>query len=139
MKTFGVKTLFLAFAVLTGLSVATAQTNQEVTAGPKIVFDDLTYNFGTVNVGDKGEFEVSFKNEGTEPLIIKSVQGCCGAKILDFTKDPILPQKSGSLKLQIYTGGAGTVSKTITIISNDPKSPTLQVRFTGTIAIKAAE
>lgn len=131
------KTLFLAFAILAGLSVATAQTNGEVTTGAKIVFDDLTYNFGTISVGDKGEFELGFKNEGTEPLVIKNVQGCCGAKILDFTKDPIMPQQSGSLRLQIYTGGAGMVSKTITVISNDPKNATVRVRFTG--EIKKAE
>ena len=137
MKTFiSAKVLFLAITMFAGLSIATAQISQE-TAGPKIEFDDLTYNFGTINVGDKGEFEVNFKNEGTEPLIVKNVQGCCGAKILDFTKDPILPGKSGSLKLQIYTGGAGTVSKTITVISNDPNNSTIRVRFTG--SIKAAE
>ena len=135
MKTFSMKALFLAFAVLVGVNIAAAQ--ESATAGSKIVFDDLTYNFGTVNVGDKGEFEVGFKNEGTEPLLVKNVQGCCGASILDFTKDPILPGKSGSLKLKIYTGGAGTVSKTITVLSNDAANPTVRVRFTGTI--KAAE
>lgn len=137
MKTFSIKALFLILVMSAGLNMATAQANQETVPGPKIVFDDLTYNFGTITVGDKGEFEVSFKNEGTEPLIVKSVQGCCGAKILEFTKDPVLPEKSGSLKLQIYTGGAGTVSKTITVVSNDPKDATVRVRFTG--SIKAAE
>lgn len=133
MKTYFFKTLILILAVSAGLNVATAQTNQDVTTGPKIVFDDLTYNFGTINVGDKGEFEVNFKNEGTEPLIVKNVQGCCGARILDFTKDPVLPGKSGTFKVQIYTGGAGNVGKTITIMSNDTKSPMVQVRFTGLI------
>ena len=137
MKTFiSTKVLFLTVAMFAGLSIATAQISQAV-AGPKIEFDDLTYSFGTINVGDKGEFELNFKNEGTEPLIVKNVQGCCGAKILDFTKDPIMPGKSGSLKLQIYTGGAGTVSKTITVISNDPNNSTIRVRFTG--SIKAVE
>lgn len=136
MKTFNLKGLALILAVLAGLNVVTAQTSQEVTS-PKIVFDDLTYSFGTINVGDKGEFEVSFKNEGAEPLIVKGVQGCCGAKVLEYTKDPILSGKSGSLKLQIYTGGVGAVSKTITVTSNDPQNPVVRVRFTGNI--KAAE
>lgn len=139
MRTFSLKTLslLLVFALSFGLSKSVAQINQEKVVGAKIAFADLTYDFGTVNVGDKGEFEVSFKNEGTEPLILQNVQGCCGAKIVDYTKDPILPQKSGAIKIQIYTGGAGAVSKTITIVSNDPNNSTVRVSFRGTI--KAVE
>ena len=133
MKTLSFKVLFLVLAMVAGLNMATAQT----AAGSKIVFNDLTHSFGTIAVGDKGEFAVEFKNEGSEPLVVKNVQGCCGAKILDFTKTPILPGKSGSLTLQIYTGSAGMVSKTITVVSNDPNNAAVQVRFTG--SIKAAE
>ena len=136
MKNFKLKALALFLIVFAGANTVSAQAKQEI-AGSKIVFDDLTYDFGTVTVGDKGEFEMNFKNGGSEPLILKNVQGCCGASILSYTSDPILPQKSGTIKVKIYTGGAGAVGKTITIHSNDPNNPTLQVRFKG--SIKAAE
>lgn len=132
MKTFKLKISILIFAVLAGVGMATAQTNEKAD-GPKIVFDELTYDFGTINVGDKGEFEIKFTNGGIAPLIVKSVQGCCGASITDYTKDPVLPQKSGSVKVKIYTGSAGAVGKTITITSNDAENPAVRVQLKGTI------
>ncbi|MDR0661555.1 MAG: DUF1573 domain-containing protein [Prevotellaceae bacterium] len=133
MKTFYLRTLALLFALSVGANAVNAQENEKQTVGPEIIFDSSTYDFGTITVGDAGEFEITFKNGGTEPLLLQNVHGCCGAKIVSYTKDPVLPEKSGAIKVKIHTGGAGTVSKTITVVSNDSKSSTTRVQFKGTI------
>lgn len=137
MKTLKTALLVLAFT-LVGFGAMTAQNNK--VKGPKIEFNDLIYDFGTITVGDKGEFEIGFKNGGTEPLLLQNVQGCCGTSVLDYTKEPVMPKKSGFIRVKIYTGGvAAVISKVITINSNDPADPTVRLTLKGAIKAKEAE
>lgn len=78
-----------------------------------------TYDFGTVKEGPDVEHIFKFKNVGKEPLIITNASASCGCTVPEWPKEPILPGKTGQLKVTFHTQGkAGAVLKTVYIQSN---------------------
>lgn len=82
-------------------------------------FTKEEYDFGTIAEGPAAEYEFTFTNKGTSPVIINNVQASCGCTTPSWPKDPILPGKSGSIKASYATTGRpGPFTKTITVLSN---------------------
>jgi hypothetical protein len=84
-----------------------------------MVFKSEVHDFGTVQEGGAADYEFRFTNTGKEPIIIQRVQASCGCTTPDWTKDPILPGKSGFVKASYGTQGRpGHFDKTLTVFSN---------------------
>jgi hypothetical protein len=82
-------------------------------------FVSEVHDFGTIPEGPNAEYEFVFKNTGKEPIIIQRAQASCGCTTPSWTKDPILPGKTGSLKASYGTQGRpNAFTKTITVVSN---------------------
>ncbi len=133
----------ISFLTMGGFS-AIAQDNQSSEAkkntnGPKITFENTTHDYGTIYQGDNGECEFVFKNTGKEPLVLSNVQGCCGVSVLEWTKDPVMPKKTGSIKLRYYTSRPGTINREVTVTSNDPDNSIIKIKLVGKIEAKPAE
>ncbi len=94
---------------------------------------DNTLDYGKIKQNANGERVVQFKNTGDKPLIISNVQSTCGCTVPSWPKDPIMPGKKGEVKIVYNTKNAGAINKTITINSNDPKTPALAVHVTGMV------
>ncbi|MDR2085047.1 MAG: DUF1573 domain-containing protein [Bacteroidales bacterium] len=99
----------------------------------QITFDNLVHDYGTMKVGADGECVFTFKNTGKEPLIVSKVQGCCGVSVLDWTKDPVMPKKTGTIKLRYNTKRPITINKTVTVFTNDPEQPEIKLTLKGQI------
>lgn len=84
----------------------------------EISFTKELHDFGTINKGDNGTVEFSFKNTGKEPLIIANAQGSCGCTVPVWPKEPIAPGASSSIKVTYDTKRVGAFTKTVTITSN---------------------
>lgn len=90
---------------------------------PRMVFDlpPEGVDFGAVKQGVKLEREVTFKNEGSGPLCIRSVDGACGclkARLLGSTRK-FEPGESGTLHIAMETEGfAGPMQKRVTVYTN---------------------
>lgn len=84
----------------------------------EISFTKELHDFGTINKGDNGTVEFSFKNTGKEPLIIANAQGSCGCTVPVWPKEPIAPGASSSIKVTYDTKRIGAFTKTVTITSN---------------------
>ncbi|MDR3109354.1 MAG: DUF1573 domain-containing protein [Planctomycetaceae bacterium] len=58
---------------------------------PSLVRNGITYDFGTVSVGDNCTNEFEIRNTGGGDLVIHKVVASCGAcvEITDYTKTPI--------------------------------------------------
>lgn len=91
-----------------------------ILAQPKIVFDKLVHDFGEVNEGDGSvAYDFIFRNTGTVPLIIQDVKTTCGCTTPEWTKSPIKPNSTGSIKVSYDAKGRpGIIDKTITVIHN---------------------
>jgi len=98
-----------------------------------ITFDNLVHDYGTVQKGADGNCEFKFKNTGKEPLILADVKASCGCTIPSWSKEPVLPGRTGTIKVN-YTkmGNPGVISKQITVTSN-AKNSTVVLSIKGTV------
>ncbi|MEY2629584.1 MAG: hypothetical protein RLZZ469_479 [Bacteroidota bacterium] len=102
--------------------IATILFNAMVFAqdGPKIEFKDKdnTIDYGKVTKEEDSGLRVfEFTNTGNQPLLIKDVKSSCGCTVPSFSKDPIMPGKTGKIEVK-YNMNPGPIRKTITVESN---------------------
>ncbi|MDL2238789.1 DUF1573 domain-containing protein [Bacteroidales bacterium OttesenSCG-928-L14] len=142
--------IFTMIGSLSAQERSTKKTTDEVTSKQEvkkskknakpaeITFENVEYNYGTIQVGDNGDCEFTFKNTGKEPLVVSKVQGCCGVSVVDWTKDPVMPKKAGTVKLRYNTKRPVTINKTVKVFSNDPEKPEVHLLLKGKIEGEAA-
>jgi hypothetical protein len=114
----------------------TTVTNPTTPAAPTstadIKFEKMVHDFGTVKWGGNGDCEFKFTNSGKEPLILSVCQGSCGCTVPTCPKEPILPGKSGVIKVHYDTKRPGPINKQVTVTSN-AKSGQQIIKITGTV------
>lgn len=87
---------------------------------------DIKFEKTTVNVGDFSETnpvvnaEYTFTNVGNAPLVIHQAVASCGCTVPEYTKEPILPGKTGTIKVTYNGEGKlpGYFKKSITLRTN---------------------
>lgn len=86
-----------------------------------IKFENTEYNFGTFSE-DNPAVTATFKftNVGNAPLVIHQAIASCGCAVPDYTKEPIMPGKTGLLTVTYNGEGKlpGTFTKSITVRTN---------------------
>ncbi|MCG9910464.1 MAG: DUF1573 domain-containing protein [Flavobacteriales bacterium] len=122
--------LFFSFAIAAfGVQTVSAQT----ATGPKISFEKDVVDYGEVEYASNRERVWTFKNTGKEPLMITNATGSCGCTVPSFPKEPIMPGKTGEIKINYDTNRQGAFEKTVTITTNEPdgsNSHTIKVKGT---------
>lgn len=101
-----------------------------------VSFKNITNNtldFGTVNQNANGDRYVQIKNTGTQPLIIKNVSSSCGCTVPEWPKTPIAPGKIAKIKVHYNTAIVGSISKTVTIQSNDATNQNIILKIVGNV------
>lgn len=90
----------------------------------KIVFEKTSHDFGTIKeIDGRAEAVFKFTNEGNEPIILTQVKSSCGCVTPEWTREPVLPNKSGFVKA-IYnpSNRPGRFRKSLTVKTNsEPK------------------
>lgn len=92
------------------------------------------------NLSDEnGKVQIIVLNTGSQPLILNEVTGCCGTNIKEWPKAPILPNKSGIIKVEFrIEPRPQIISRTVTIKSNALNNKVVKVPIEGmVIAAKA--
>ena len=88
--------------------------------------------------------EFKIKNVGKSPLTVTNVQGQCGCTSTSFDgkpgwpQEPILPGKSGVIKVKYDTQRVGGIYKTVSVNSN-AKSGTQTLTIKGNIEAKPVD
>lgn len=119
MKSTFTKILTVCF-LMVGASVV---VNAQKTMGPEFSPDGTTVDFGEVdNTKDPGFRVLKFKNTGSAPLMITNAVGSCGCTIPEWPKEPIKPGGSAEIKIKYDITRIGTISKTVTITTNEEES-----------------
>jgi len=117
---------FLTTAVMVVLLTATAAV-AVAADGPKMVVPEKIKDMGKVAQGDVITVDFAISNEGDETLEIKAVRPTCGCTVADFDRE-IAPGKTGYVKAKLATRDfSGPISKSILIMTNDPRDPTTTV------------
>ena len=105
------KKIMIAFLALAMGTSVIAQ--KKVTDVAK--FNTDTYDFGKIkqNVPATATFTVT--NVGTTPLIIEQASPTCGCTISDYTKSPIAPGQTGTIKATYNAAALGAIHKNLTV------------------------
>ncbi len=123
-------------------SGATASQNmvpvaqQAPAAGPRITFEKTTHDFGDVVPGNRYAVEFKFRNTGTAPLKILSVQPCCGTVIKGVEDGQVFaPGRGGTLEWEYVAADTpGTVTRNTYVKTNDPAQDMVHLSFKADVA-----
>ncbi len=100
-------------------------------------FEKEAHNFGNIKEAD-GPVTVKFEftNTGSQPLIIKQVNASCGCTSPNWSKEPVLPGKTGFIGATYNPKNRpGPFSKTVTVTSN-AATPTKVLTIKGSVEQK---
>lgn len=125
------KTLF-CLAILFCYTVSQAQRP----AAACIEFEYSMFNYDTIEQGSDGLCTFTFRNTGSEPLIISSASSSCGCTTPEYSKKPVLPGKTGKIKVRYNTETLGSFRKTVVVKSNAANAPTTVLRIKGFVREK---
>ena len=97
-------------------------------------FEEKSHDFGTMKQGDKKEHTFMLTNEGKSDLYIRRVRASCGCTAVTPAKKVVAAGESVPIKVVFDSRGKrGRQSKAITVITNDPKTPTTTLRISSNI------
>ncbi|NIJ46346.1 hypothetical protein FHR24_002833 [Wenyingzhuangia heitensis] len=109
-----------------------ANAAKESSLKPEMKFETEVIDYGKVKHNADGVRFFRFKNVGSAPLVIQSVKGSCGCTVPTKPEEPIMPGKTGEIKVKYATDRVGRFSKTVTIVSNATEQPKV-VRIKGEV------
>lgn len=110
---------------------------EELAKAPQVTFNTTSYDFGNKPEGEKVEYSFTIKNSGKSDLIIRKIRSSCGCTTVSPDKKLLKPGESTQIKASFRTTGySGRQTKTITVITNDPKHSTMILRITGNVVKK---
>ncbi len=97
---------------------------------PAVQFNTLEYDFGDMKQGDKKDYTFNLTNTGKSDLIIRNVRSSCGCTAAAPAKKVIAAGETAPIKVTFDSRGKrGRQSKSVTVITNDPKNPTSTLRI----------
>lgn len=117
---------FLSVATCAFFAVATS-----VFAQPKLeVVGGTTHDWGTVSIKKAPlKAEIVLKNAGTELLKLSDPKPSCGCTTAPLESKELKPGESTTMHITLNVSHNGPVTKSVTITSNDPATPTVALNL----------
>jgi hypothetical protein len=119
------KNLFLISVLLVAMAFKSYAQPQVVDTTLVMKFESLVHDYGTIAKGSDGTCEFKFTNVGKTPLLLQNVSASCGCTVPEWTREPVQPGKSGSVKVRYNTAIVSGFTKTVTVVSNAKNSPVI--------------
>jgi len=125
-------TLYWLITVIVG--VITVLLFLRVFSGPKkirivdilktsMVFDTTDMDLGSLTCNQPEKATYSFTNTGTHPLIIYRITASCGCTAVEWPKEAIHPEKTGTITVTYDAANPGRFRKTVYVYANIRNSP----------------
>ncbi len=133
---------FVAFVVLLSLQFGQLFAQQEQKKGAVLAFEKEREDLGTMFIDElkQTNLEIKFTNEGDQPLVISQVRGCCGTRIVDYPRTPVLPGEEGTINISYRLANrAHRVSRTVTVTSNNAEGSNVVYRLVGEVVDRAQQ
>ena len=112
---------------------------QEEKSGPKIEVANPVFDFGVVGPNKPVPCEFTFKNVGTETLVISRILPTCQCTVPELKKKDYAPGESGMIKATYRSPTIPKpVEKHLYILSNDKANPRFELTIKGRIELKVA-
>lgn len=112
------------------IDASVLETDNNTTKEPKMTFEEMKWDFGTITEGERVEHTFKFVNDGASDLVVSSATASCGCTIPDKPKEPVAPGETGEIRVEFNsTGKSDMVTKDITILANtNPVKTVLQIK-----------
>lgn len=115
-------------------------TPEELANAPVVNFAETSFDFGEIKQGEKKTHTFTLKNDGKSALYIRNIKTSCGCTAAGYSKKAIAAGESTPIKITFNSRGKrGRQSKSITVITNDPKNSTSRLRITSNVIVPTAE
>lgn len=99
----------------------------ELSKSPRLTIGN-SVDFGRIKAVGQSSREIQFTNTGKKDLSIKSLQGNCSCIVAGANKYSLKPGETGTIRVTFDPSErTGTLTKAVTIYSNDPQSPVQRV------------
>jgi hypothetical protein len=133
MKTIKISMLALALGLMS-FSANPVTKNEIVkeTNGSPIQWKSEQIDLGNVPQGKPVTITFEFKNTSANSVIITNVKASCGCTATDYTKEPIAPGETASIKATYNAAAKGAFTKTVTVTTNAEETPKV-LSFKGTV------
>ncbi len=115
------KKIFFTCSILVTTFFAKAQDGTVAPPDPNapvIKWEQTELDYGTIQQGEDGYREFKFTNVGKSDLLINSAHGSCGCTVPTWSKEPVKPGTSSTIRVHYDTNRVGQFTKNVTIISN---------------------
>lgn len=116
---------------------ATAQT--PAVADPGYKFDKTDNDYGTLKKGGEPYCEFKLTNTSKkEMLIISEAHGSCGCTVPEYSKEPIKPGQTVTIKVHYDTNRVGPFEKQVTVTFQGKETPAV-LKIHGKVEPPASE
>jgi hypothetical protein len=113
--------------------VLAAASSAEEARGPRIRVEPESFDFGKVLPKSMLRKEFRLRNLGDEPLVIDRISKSCGCTEAAADASTLGPGESTALSVTLRTPTApGTIQNEVVVRSNDPATPSLEIRLRAT-------
>lgn len=117
-----------------GSALLGEQPGTAAAGAPKIEVAEPAYNFGTALSGPPISHVFMIKNVGNGPLDIRNVASSCGCTAAKPSKTILAPGEVSTIAASVDTHfERGHSLSVITLATNDPANPSLQLKIEGVI------
>jgi hypothetical protein len=117
-----------------GVSPQADTAVRETRLGPRIVFENLTNDFGRVAAGKVVQCDFKFSNPGDETLRIQQVVSACGCTSMEEWPRTLKPGEKAILPLRFQTANFdGQVYKRVSVLSNAKNQTNVHLTISGTV------
>ena len=120
-----IRRLYITFTVALMLLSVCMSAQEKISESIEI--DKMVHNFGDIML-NSGPVSCTFtlKNVGSKPEVIYNVTTTCGCTDVNWTKEPILPGKTGKISVTYSNDeGAYPFDKTLTVYVSNVKKPVI--------------
>lgn len=122
----------------------TTQPAQPAQVAPEdaaeITFAENSFDFGTLQEGEKVEHIFKFTNTSDKPLTISNARGSCGCTVPEWPREPIAPGAEGEIKVKFDSKGKkGQQNKNVTITANTIPANTMLTISSDVIKLEEEE
>lgn len=125
-STINFSTFCIALIILSSFTTAPAIIKTAAvdhsTSAYSVLWEKKSYDFGEIALAKPVSTDFTFTNNGDKVIIISDVVTSCCYTASDYSKAPILPHKTGAIKVTYNAAAIGAFSKSITVNFNDTTS-----------------
>ncbi|UCE20327.1 MAG: choice-of-anchor D domain-containing protein [Gemmatimonadota bacterium] len=100
-------------------------------AGREIALSDTEHNFGLVNTGSSAQWDLTIYNDGEDPLEVTNIVSSHPDYTVDMMSFFVGSCDSQQVEVTFSPAAGGIIAGQLTVSSDDPDEPTVQVNLTG--------